>query len=108
MKSNTSWRLLSNLNGKPVDLVAYPSALAEGRIAGKYMLSNDKLPNTLVIQGFSSKGIIAGADIKIDKELANSQGIELVKMPRSGRGAPSPVGTIEYSELKCFKKVQIT
>jgi len=99
MKSNTSWRLLSNLNGNPVDLVAYPSALAEGRIAGKYMLSNDKLPNTIVIQGFNSKGIIAGADVKIDKELANSQGIELVKMPRSGRGAPSPVGTVEYSEL---------
>ncbi len=99
MKGNTSWRLIYNPEGNPVDVVAYPSALAEGRIAGKYMLSKQELPDTLVVQGFNAKGIVAGADVKIDRELAASKGIELIKMPRSGRGGPQPVGTIDYSDL---------
>lgn len=99
MLGNTSWRLIFNSKADPVDLLAYPSALAEGRIAGKYMLSKDKLPDTIVIQGFASKGIIAGADTEIDREAAAAQDVKLVKIARSGRGGPQPVGTLDYSEL---------
>jgi long-chain acyl-CoA synthetase len=99
MKGNTTWRLISNATADPVDLVAYPSALAEGRIAGKYMLSNEELPDTIVALGFRAKGIVTGADVKIDQTLAAAQGIQLVKMPRSGRGGPQPVGTLDYSDL---------
>lgn len=111
MKGDKSWRLILNLKGNPEDVVAYPSALAEGRIAGKYMLSKEKLPDTLVIQGFVSKGIIAGADMEVNREAADKENIKLVKMPRAGRGGPQPVGTLEYSELiknasRNFKAVQ--
>jgi long-chain acyl-CoA synthetase len=99
MKGNSTWRLMLNLDGKPVDLLAYPSALVEGRIAGKYMLSHERLPDTVVIQGFTAKGIIAGADTEIDREAAAAQDIKLVKIPRSGRGGPQPVGTLDLSEL---------
>ncbi len=99
MKGNTTLRLILNPKGEPVDVLAYPSALVEGRIAGKYMLSKEKLPDTLVIQGFSSKGIIAGADTEIDRETAKKEGVKLVKIPRSGRGGPVPVGTLDFSDL---------
>ena len=99
MKGNSTWRLLLNPEGKPVDLLAYPTALIEGRIAGKYMLSHDHLPNTVVVQGFNSKGVIAGADVELDREAAAAQDIKLVKMSRSGRGGPQPVGTLDFSEL---------
>lgn len=111
MKGDKSWRLILNINGNPEDVIAYPSALAEGRIAGKYMLSKEKLPDTLVIQGFVSKGIIAGADMEVNREAAEKADIKLVKMPRAGRGGPQPVGTLEYAELiknasRNFKAVQ--
>jgi long-chain acyl-CoA synthetase len=99
MKTKGTWRMILNPEGLPVDVVAYPSALAEGRIAGKYMLSKETLPNTVVVQGFRAKGIIAGAESEIDREAAAKLGIELVKMPRSGRGGPQPAGTLDYSEL---------
>lgn len=99
MKNKDAWRLILNPEGLPIDVVAYPSALAEGRIAGKYMLSQETLPNTIVIQGFRKKGIIAGADSEVDRKSAEELDMDLVKIPRAGRGGPKPVGTLDYSEL---------
>ena len=99
MSKNNTWRLILNQQGKPVDIVAYPSALAEGRIAGKYMLSQETLPDTVVIQGFSRKGIVVGPEAEFDRDAAEKLDIDIVKMPRSGRGGPRPTGTLEYSEL---------
>jgi len=93
------WRLLHNSNAKAVDLYAYPSALIEGRLAGKYMLSKEQIPDTIVVQSFSSKGILAGADSEIDREAAKKEGIQVAKIPRSGRGGPKAVGTYDYSDL---------
>jgi long-chain acyl-CoA synthetase len=45
------WRYIFNPDGDAADLLAYPSALVEGRIAGKYLLSREKLPDTVVVQG---------------------------------------------------------
>ena len=99
MNKNETWRLILNPEGLPIDVVAYPSALAEGRIAGKYMLSQETLPNTVVIQGFRKKGIIAGAESEVDRKAAEELDMDLVKMPRAGRGGPKPAGTLDYSEL---------
>ncbi len=98
-QKKSTWRLLVNHDAKAVDLFAYPSALVEGRIAGKYMLSQEKLPDTVIIQTFSKKGILAGADTEIDRERAHSQDIQVAKIPRSGRGGPRAVGTLDYSEM---------
>ncbi len=94
-----AWRLLYNPEGDAADILAYPSALAEGRIAGKYMLSNDQLPDTLVIQGVKRRGIIAGADVKIDKKAADAASVDVALAPRSGRRGAQPADTISLSEL---------
>ncbi len=99
MKNKDAWRLILNPEGLPIDVLAYPSALAEGRIAGKYMLSQETLPNTVVIQGFRKKGLVLGAESEVDRQAAQDLDMDLVKMPRAGRGGPKPVGTLDYSEL---------
>jgi len=63
-------RLIYNPDGDAADILAYPSALVEGRLAGKYLLSREKLPDTVVVQGVKRKGILAGADVRVDKESA--------------------------------------
>ncbi|MFN2310843.1 MAG: AMP-binding protein [Spirochaetia bacterium] len=93
------WRLVYNPEGDAADMIAYPSALVEGRIAGKYMLSSESLPNTLIIQGFKRAGIIAGADVNIDKEAAKKQGLDVAKSARGGRGAAKAVGSMSFSDL---------
>ena len=94
-----TWRILFNPAGDIADLLAYPSALAEGRIAGKYMLSSETLPDTLVLQGVRRKGILAGADVKIDREEAKKHEIDVALSPRTGRRGAQPVGTVQLSEL---------
>lgn len=94
-----TWRLLYNPEGDAADILAYPSALAEGRIGGKYMLSKDQLPDTLVIQGVKRRGIIAGADVKIDKKAADAASVDVARAPRSGRRGAQPADTISLSEL---------
>ncbi len=94
-----AWRVLYNPEGDAADILAYPSALAEGRIGGKYMLSKDQLPDTLVIQGVKRRGIIAGADVKIDKKAAEAASVDVALAPRSGRRGAQPADTISLSEL---------
>ncbi|TVQ38096.1 MAG: acyl-CoA synthetase [Spirochaetaceae bacterium] len=94
-----TWRLIFNPEGDAADMVAYASALVEGRIAGKYMLSTEKLPDTLVVQGFRQKGILAGADVDINKDTAKKYDIKVANYPRSGRGGPKPVGTVNLAEV---------
>ncbi len=94
-----TWRLIFNPDGDAADMLAYASALVEGRIAGKYMLSTEKLPNTIVIQGARQKGILAGADVDINKETARRYDIRVANYPRSGRGGPKPVGTVNLSDV---------
>jgi long-chain acyl-CoA synthetase len=94
-----TWRIIYNAEGDIADMLAYPSALAEGRIAGKYMLSGETLPDTVVVQGMRRKGILAGADVKIDREEAAKHEIDVAASPRAGRRGAHPVGTIQLSEL---------
>ncbi len=93
------WRLISNPEGEAADLLAYPSAIVEGRLAGKYLLSAEKLQDTVVVQGVKKKGILAGADVRVDKESAKNYDIEVASYPRSGRGGAKQAETISLKEL---------
>lgn len=111
-RSNTDWRLIYNPQGDPVDVVAYGAAVAEGRIAGKYQLSNTRVPNTVIIQRSTTPGVIAGADVKVDRQAAGEAGIAVARTQRQGRNSARTVGTINLSELmtrasKTFEAVEV-
>ena len=93
------WRLIFNPEGDAADLLAYPSALVEGRIAGKYLLSKEELPDTIVVQGVKKKGILAGADVQVDRESAQKNDVEVATYPRSGRGGAKLADTVSFQEL---------
>ena len=93
------WRLIFNPDGDTADLLAYPSALVEGRIAGKYLLSREELPDTIVVQGVKKKGILAGADVHVDKESAQKNDVDVATYPRSGRGGAKLADTVSFQEL---------
>ncbi|TVQ23979.1 MAG: acyl-CoA synthetase [Spirochaetaceae bacterium] len=94
-----NWRLFFNPSGDAADIVSYGAALAEGRIVGKYQLSGGSLSDTLVIQGVKQKSIVAGADVKVDKEKSTKENIDVAYASRQGRRGAKPVGSINLSEL---------
>jgi len=98
-ETQTAWRLIYNPNGDVKDIVAFGASVAEGRIAGKYQLSTTLVPDTMIIQHSREKGIIAGADVSVDKEAAKNQNIQIARMARQGRNSARPVGTVQLSEL---------
>jgi len=99
MSEENRLRLIYNPEGDTADVVAHAAAVAEGRIAGKYQLSNTTVPDTLIIQRSTKPGIIATADVRIDRDLAAKQGIELAKAARTGRNGARSVGTMPLSEV---------
>jgi len=94
-----TWRLFFNPEGDAADVVSYGSALAEGRIVGKYQLSSEQLSDSVVIQGVRKKSIVAGADVSVDREAAEDQDIDVAGAPRQGRRGAKPVGSVNLSEL---------
>jgi len=99
MAASEKWRLIYNPDGDATDIVAYGASVAEGRIAGKYQLSTTLVPDTLIVQRSRERGIVAGADVAVDKNLADAQGIKVARMARAGRNSARAVGTIPLSEL---------
>lgn len=95
----TPWRIIYNPEGDPGDIVAYGAAVAEGRIAGKYQLSNVRVPNTVVVQRSRVPGVIVGADVKVDREAASAHGVEVARTQRQGRNSARTVGTTTLSEV---------
>ncbi len=93
------WRIIYNPQGDIADILAYPSALVEGRISGKYLLSGEQLPNSMVVQAVKRRGILAGADVKIDKQAAHKNNIDVAVAARGGRGSPQPYGSMTLSQL---------
>lgn len=93
------WRLIYNPSGDAADILANATGLTEGRIAGKYMLSSARLPDTVVIQGVARKGIISGADLNVDQEAAQREQIDVARQPRSGRSGIKPVDTVSLGDL---------
>lgn len=99
MAAKETWRLIYNPEGDVADVVAYGASVAEGRIAGKYQLSTTLVPDTLIIQRSRERGIIAGADVGVEKELAAAQKITVARLARQGRNGAKAVGTILLSDL---------
>ena len=93
------WREIFNPDGDAVDIVAYGASVAEGRIAGKYQLSNIKVPPTLIVQRTTRPTIVAGADVKVDTDAAAEAGIDVARTQRSGRNGAQTVGTINLATL---------
>ena len=94
-----TWRLIYNPEGEPGDVVAYGASVAEGRIAGKYQLSNTRIPPTVIVQRSKVPGLIVGADVKVDRDAAKEAGISVARTQRQGRNAAKTIGTIGLSEL---------
>ena len=107
----STWRLIYNPQSDAYEGVAYASAVAEGKVSGKY-LSGKSSPNTVIIQGAKKKGVICETEVLVEKEKAKELDIDVAKRPRAGRGGASPVGTIYFSELmlkgkKAFKAASV-
>ena len=99
MAKEQKWRLIYNPEGDTADVVANAASVAEGRIAGKYQLSTITVPDTIIIQKSTQKGIIAGADVKVDREAAKNAGIQVAQAARQGRNSARAVGTTPLAEI---------
>ena len=102
------WRLIHNTEGEVADLLALPAAVAEARIAGRYILAQRPVPETIIIQRVKGKGIVAGAEVVIDRKEAEREGIEIAVQPRGGRGGARPAETISLQELMLKAKDKFT
>ena len=93
------WRLILNTKAEAADLLAMPSAIAEARLAGRYILTQKPVPETIIIQRVKRKGLVAGAEVVVDREEAEKRGIDIAVQPRRGRRGARAAGTISLQEL---------
>jgi long-chain acyl-CoA synthetase len=93
------WRLILNPKAEAADLLAMPSAIAEARLAGRYILTQRPVPETIIIQRVQRKGLVAGAEVVVDREEAEKRGIDVAVRPRGGRRGARAAGTISLQEL---------
>ena len=99
MADEKNWRLIYNPDGDVADVVAYGAAVAEGRIAGKYQLSTTAVPDTVIVQRSTKRGIIAGADVRVDRDAAAGAEIQVAQSARQGRNSARAVGTLPLDEV---------
>jgi len=81
------------------DIMALPGAVLEGQIAGRYLLSSTVTAGTVIIQGVSRKGILAGVDVQVDHEAASEHDVDVAYQPRSGRASLRPAETVNFEEM---------
>jgi long-chain acyl-CoA synthetase len=81
------------------DVMALPGAVVEGQIAGRYLLSSGVTAGTVIVQGVSRKGILAGVDVAVDHEAASEHDVDVAYQPRSGRASLRPSETINFEEM---------
>ncbi len=98
------WRLLNNDRADAADLVAIPSAVVEGRIAGRHALASSPTPDTLIVQQLRTRAIVAGPEVTVDREEAAKRGIDIAVQPRAGRGSARPVGTVPLRDVMAGAK----
>ena len=96
---SSKWRLIYNPEGDAADIAAYAAGVAEGRIAGKYQLSNIEVLDTVIVQRAKEPGIVVGADIEPDREIAKSHGLQVARTPRMGRNSAKAVDTVLLADL---------
>lgn len=93
------WRLIYNTEADIADILAMPAAVAEGKIAGRYIMAAKTTPDTVIIQKVTKKGILAGAEVVIDREEAEKRGIDVAVQPKAGRASTRPAETISLQEM---------
>jgi long-chain acyl-CoA synthetase len=93
------WRLIFKPHGDMADIMALPGAVIEGQIAGRYLLSPTVTAGTVIIQGVTRKGILAGADVAVDHEAASRHDVDVAYQPRSGRASLRPAETVNFEEM---------
>ncbi len=81
------------------DIMALPGAVIEGHIAGRYLLSPTVTAGTVIMQGVSRKGILAGVDVAVDHEAASEHDVDVAYQPRSGRASLRPAETVNFEEM---------
>lgn len=81
------------------DIMALPGAVIEGQIAGRYLLSPTVTAGTVIMQGVSRKGILAGVDVAVDHEAASEHDVDVAYQPRSGRASLRPAETVNFEEM---------
>ena len=102
------WRLILNPEAEAADLLAMPAAIAEARLAGRYILTQRPVPETIIIQRVKKKGVVAGTEVVVDREEAESEGIEIAVRPRGGRRGVRAAETISLQELMLKAKDKFT
>jgi long-chain acyl-CoA synthetase len=93
------WRLILSTNAEAADLLAMPAAIAEARLAGRYILTHKAVPETIIIHQVRRKGLVAGAEVVVDREEADKRGIDIAVQPRGGRKGARAAETISLQEL---------
>jgi long-chain acyl-CoA synthetase len=102
------WRVIYNNEGGVADLMALPRAVAEAAIARRCIIGKKSLPETIILQKVRRKGILAGAEVIIDREEAEKKGIEVAIESKAGRGGIRPAETISFQELMLNATDQFT
>jgi long-chain acyl-CoA synthetase len=98
-KRKEQWRFIFKPHGDMADVMALPGAVIEGRLAGRYLLSSGSTAGTVIIQGVSRKGILAGPDVTVDHDAAATNDVDVAFQPRSGRASLRPAKTINLEEM---------
>jgi len=98
-KRKDKWRFIFKPHGDMADVMALPGAVIEGRLAGRYLLSSATTVGTVIIQGVSQKGILAGPDVTVDHDAASKHDVDVAYQPRSGRASLRPAGTINLETM---------
>jgi len=98
-KDKPQWRLIYKPDADVADIHALPSAVIEGRIASKYLLSAREFKNTLIVLKMKNKGVLVGADVDVIEDEAKQRGIDVARAPRTGRAGIRPAQTISFEEM---------
>ncbi|MCU0723724.1 MAG: AMP-binding protein [Planctomycetes bacterium] len=100
----TPWRLLVQPAGDAADVYAFPGAVLEGRTAGRYLLSGAGSRPTAILQAPGKPGLLVGAEVSVDEEAAAARGLQVARMPRSGRGGAFPAGARSLDRILLEEK----
>jgi long-chain acyl-CoA synthetase len=93
------WRLILNTEAEASDLFAIPAAIAKARLVGRYIPLQKVVPETIIIQRVQRRGIVAGAEVVVDREEAEKRGIDVAVQPKGGRRGVRAAGTISLQDL---------
>lgn len=92
------WRLMVKSDSELIDLQALPKAIAEGKIAGKF-LGSTLSPNTVIIQKTNKRGIICSSDIYLQEEEKDNSAVEVAYLPKATKAPAVFEGTVTFKDF---------